>query len=54
MNTKNDLKTQIIYSLQDSKKNIRISAFRYIPVRYAKAFFKLFFALSNPMYWHRV
>jgi hypothetical protein len=54
MNIKNNLKPQIIYSSQASKKENLNSAFRYIPVQSTRDFINLFFALPNDMNSHRV
>ena len=43
-----------MYGTQVNKNNINISAFRIIPVRSAKACVKLFLALQNDIYSHRV
>ena len=46
--------TETIYSTQDSKINLQMSAFPYIPVRSAKAYVNQFLALPNAIFSHNV
>jgi len=49
-----DSLSETIYSTQDSKVNIKTSAFRYITVRSAQAYVNQFLALPNAIFSHRV